>query len=784
MRKRNLCVIGLGLVTALTGTLLLMSSMVYTPIPSASGEESLEDLILNYFINEYVPTTTFADAASVKIVSTGTESLYEKEMFHAMVQVDPRGIAIEVFVDPETSKIYPHNRPTFEELYDTKLSFLLWKEIQNKQIGDMISAIVYLKHLEGMRSVTAELPYDKLNAVNGKLASLESMLEEAESTGSPDTEALRKQIQDVKQEGYSLAAEISALRAEIVQNNRALEKEIHDVVVPKISSISGVEIIEGFRPSSMVSVTATVDAISEIAEIPEVVGIGLNYVPPLELNVSRPTTLAQAFHDDGITGSGTNVTIIDTGVVNNHPNIPVPYPEYPDNFTTCVQGFPSIDQFGHGTEVAGVIFSTHTTYKGMASDSNLISAKYRKDLSGFPGGALEHLNCAVDFAEDKNSDLINFSTSSVVTGADDGNSEFSKYLDFKIDSIGLFIAQAAGNTNRAPPRAAGYNTVVVGAASDQGDEVRITDVNATFTACGPTPDGRKKPDISAPGTAITTTSLSGGFITWDGTSYATPHVAGTAALLKSDRPWLAPLHIKAILLSSSNVDRNPTQLGSSGDFNNCWGWGYLNADRADNSNTLQKTITHGSIDSYFFNGNNQRTSVALTWLRHMVDQSIAKPVSNLDLQVFRLNEPVKVSIDLSSDLNDNVELVSADLPIEGIHRVDVTAVNVPTSVSPQTFVLSVTEKAASPPVIFLKGDADLNGSVDIFDMIAIGNHIVGGQQLTIDGRAAADVYPDEDSTPNTAVCGDGIIDIFDQIAVGNAIVSAEGPVRFLMTRCT
>jgi len=86
-----------------------------------------------------------------------------------------------------------------------------------------------------------------------------------------------------------------------------------------------------------------------------------------------------------------------------------------------------------------------------------------------------------------------------------------------------------------------------------------------FSARGPTGDGRRKPDILAPGEKITSTIRGGRSQRMDGTSMAAPHVSGAAALLMARYPELIgqPLRIKEILKSSAtDLNREPSFQGA------------------------------------------------------------------------------------------------------------------------------------------------------------------------------------------------------------------------------
>ena len=101
---------------------------------------------------------------------------------------------------------------------------------------------------------------------------------------------------------------------------------------------------------------------------------------------------------------------------------------------------------------------------------------------------------------------------------------------------------------------------------------------ADSSSRGPTWDGRVKPEVTAPGTQITSVAANthDKYVQHTGTSMATPHVAGLAAILRQVNPDLSPLAIKYVITNTSiSTDRTVTTRPD-----NIEGYGLIQVDRA------------------------------------------------------------------------------------------------------------------------------------------------------------------------------------------------------------
>lgn len=252
----------------------------------------------------------------------------------------------------------------------------------------------------------------------------------------------------------------------------------------------------------------------------------------------------------GYQGQGISIAVIDTGVDVTHPDLLGRVAQTQD---FSGEGFQ--DNHGHGTHVAGIIagsgISSSGLYTGVAPQATLLAAKV---LKGDGSGQTSDVMAGVDWAVDVGAHVINLSL-----GSDepcDGTDALSQMCDAAV-ARGVVVCVAAGNAGpaaRTVGSPGGARSVITVGASDDNDRV------ASFSSRGPTADGRLKPDICFPGVNITSTRASGTsmgqvvnthYTTASGTSMATPHCAGAAALLLEADRGLSPQAIKDLLIGSA-----------------------------------------------------------------------------------------------------------------------------------------------------------------------------------------------------------------------------------------
>jgi subtilisin family serine protease len=270
------------------------------------------------------------------------------------------------------------------------------------------------------------------------------------------------------------------------------------------------------------------------------------------LDVSVPKIGAPAAWQAGYTGAGVPVAVLDTGIDQNHPDL--------RRRVAATKNFTSDksvrDTDGHGTHVASTIAGTGAASDGrntgVAPGANLLIGKVCQG-SGCPESAII---AGMEWAAASGAKVVNLS----LGGPDDAGED---PLELAINRLtarhGTLFVVAAGNDGGL-----GAETVSSPASADAALAVGAVDDNdslAEFSGRGPrVRDAALKPEIVAPGVDIVAarSQFSGRgergdqYVSLSGTSMATPHVSGAAAILAQRHPdWDAEL-LKAALVNSAS----------------------------------------------------------------------------------------------------------------------------------------------------------------------------------------------------------------------------------------
>ncbi len=310
--------------------------------------------------------------------------------------------------------------------------------------------------------------------------------------------------------------------------------------------------------TNTLSITATADSIEQIRRLPQVAAVYPDNRVEAFLAESVEITKAPQLWSmrDGqsrsITGQGVTVAVLDTGIDYTHPDLGGCIGAGckvagGHNFVEGEDASNPIDKHGHGTHVAGII-AAKGTLTGVAPDVTLYAYKVLSDQGwGMDSSIIAAIEKAVDPdgnpLTDDQIDIINMS----LGGGGAPDSPLSEAANNAM-AAGVVVIVAAGNSGSyssiGSPGNAGQ-VLTVGASDNNG-------AIAGFSSRGPVIGQTYiKPELVAPGVDINSAKPGGSYVRLSGTSMATPHVAGGAALLKQLHPTLSPAELKALLVNTS-----------------------------------------------------------------------------------------------------------------------------------------------------------------------------------------------------------------------------------------
>ncbi|MEU4850365.1 type VII secretion-associated serine protease mycosin [Streptomyces gilvosporeus] len=271
-------------------------------------------------------------------------------------------------------------------------------------------------------------------------------------------------------------------------------------------------------------------------------------------------------------GKGVKVGVIDTGIDKGNSQIRPAILGAGKSYVS--KGKATVDTVGHGTKVAGIIAAQKdptSGFYGLAPDAKVIPYQTTSDQqAGTPKSLAEAINDAVKDGVD----LINISQGTLASESQLGPLESAVST---AQQKGVLIVASAGNDGASGKEQNNYpaafsdkfDNVLAVAASDRNNE------RAPFSQPG------RFVGIAAPGVAMVSTVPGGGNCVDQGTSFASPYVAGAAALLiakhQNDKPRWTPAQI------ISHLEQTADRVRKGKDRN--IGWGVVNPVAALNDDT-------------------------------------------------------------------------------------------------------------------------------------------------------------------------------------------------------
>ncbi len=259
------------------------------------------------------------------------------------------------------------------------------------------------------------------------------------------------------------------------------------------------------------------------------------------------------------------VAVVDTGVDYTHPDLAanmwvnsneIPANGVDDDVNGYIDDYRGwdfynndnnpADDHSHGTHCAGTVGAVGNNGIGVVGVTWNVSIMPLKFMGAGGSGPTSAAISAINYARMEGADVISNSW---------GGDDYSSALKTAIDNSGAVVVCAAGNdygrntdVNPQYPSAYTSSNIIAVLSTDSSDSL------STFSNIGPT-----SVDLGAPGTSIYSTIPGTGYGSKSGTSMATPHVAGLAALVKAENSSLSVTEVKALIMD--NVDPLPALSG-------------------------------------------------------------------------------------------------------------------------------------------------------------------------------------------------------------------------------
>jgi subtilisin family serine protease len=407
------------------------------------------------------------------------------------------------------------------------------------------------------------------------------------------------------------------------------------------SQVQALAIVDKIRTSkprsywltNVLLVTGDAKLANQLAALPGVIAVRQTKVYPLVKPVETDIAILAALGDpawgvekiradevwaEGITGAGIVVANVDTGVEYTHEALVNNYRgnnhdgTFSHDFNwwdpTGFCGPEPCDNAGHGTHTMGTIAGGDAGGPleqdiGVAPGAEWIAAKGCEDFGCTEESLLssgQFIVAPTDLTGDPETadpdlrpDIVNNSW-----GSDDPNDTFYMETVLAWRAAGIIPVFSAGNAGEFGCGTAGtpgnFIEVISLGATDDADNI------AFFSSRGPSPTEKISPNISAPGVEVISSLPGGSYGSFSGTSMASPHAAGTIALMMSARTELRR-DFDAVLnaLNLTAVDRPDDQCGttdpSDNDPNYVYGEGRIDAkaavDLVKTGGTLAGTVT-------------------------------------------------------------------------------------------------------------------------------------------------------------------------------------------------
>ena len=504
------------------------------------------------------------------------------------------GLTGRVVQGPETINDVPRTVGEYEELFDT----IIHRVNAREDLPNHISHFVKYAQSKGVHSLS-EKDHNTLEEV-------------ARELGVDFQTAISRYGQDGRK-NYIVELEGKPLIVEAKEGKRPAlaTTSLHDThtkAIQDIQNIRGSSMqsfaankrneIQSFRRAfNGLSVRLSDEEVTKVMSLPYVKDVHASRSFKMLLNESISQIGAdeawgmQGPDEYALKGKDITIAVIDTGVDYTHPDLGnCTSQEFLDGDCEKVaEGYDfynmdddPMDDNGHGTHCSSIA-AGDGDLQGVAPDATIIAYKV---LSSSGSGTEEDILAAIERAVDPNMDFNTSDHYDIISMSLGGSGDPDDTLSTAIDNAakaGVVPVIAAGNDGPyyrtiASPGCA-RSAITVGAtckASEVGEDSYCDDTMASFSSRGPS-YGHSKPDIVAPGVNICAAKASvstetpddtcpEGYIAHSGTSMATPHVAGAAAILLQAHPGWTPSQVKASLKMTADDIEEPDIIQGHGEI--------------------------------------------------------------------------------------------------------------------------------------------------------------------------------------------------------------------------
>jgi len=340
-----------------------------------------------------------------------------------------------------------------------------------------------------------------------------------------------------------------------IQSLRSTVRSRQVRVLKRVAGKGSFTLTHRYSTVAMLAGKVTKEGLARLNQDPDVSAVHLDRVLHITLDESVPLINAPSVwnttHDGAnITGAGQTVCVLDTGVDYTHPDLGgcIADDIVLGNCSKVVGGHDfvnddnnPIDDHSHGTHVAGIVASENDTFRGVAPDAKLVAVKVCSATGSCSSSTMiAGADYCVNVSETYGIKII---TMSIGDGGSYNESSCPTWMDEAIDaaySAGIIFFAASGNELYA-------NGISYPSCSPRIISVASTTKNDQISYFSNTGTAL---DLLAPGHSIHSTVLNGSFATKSGTSMATPHAAGAAALLLQYRGNVTPDEMMHYLTST------------------------------------------------------------------------------------------------------------------------------------------------------------------------------------------------------------------------------------------